>query len=408
MLTINQHSNISYLSCANFILLTLGAASLVVPHVPGMVICSFFISAAIISLRFFELRLASYNLIFYNLLLLYPLYTLVTYLLTAPNFILKDLDKIGNYLLIVPSVWLFSKYKINYNFFIKGTVVAGMLNLSLALYQNYFLQIRSHGVVNAIAFGDFSLLFAIFSLILALSYPKKIIYWLGFVGNLIASILSQTRGGWLALPIVFYFLLNNLQVKLKYRIIFLLLISGSVLLFKELLLDRMLEIISDIMQYYNSHNVLTSLGIRLELWRASFIMMQDNWLWGIGYKQFVPHIQVLQQQGIISPLEVFANSHSDYIMILAEQGIGGLLFLLAPFIFTTYLLIKYKNIISYHLYANTAVFLFMCAVFSLSQCQLLHNLTQRFILFTLIIFTTSILHEIYHWKNLQCQNQAYQ
>ncbi|MBI3229278.1 MAG: O-antigen ligase family protein, partial [Burkholderiales bacterium] len=102
---------------------------------------------------------------------------------------------------------------------------------------------------------------------------------------------------------------------------------------------RVDEALSDIQRYMRNQDATTSVGIRLELWKASWMMLSDHpWL-GVGRDQFRPALLALAAQGRLplSPALEFSSSHNDALHFLATGGLLDFSFLLllygAPLVF---------------------------------------------------------------------------
>jgi hypothetical protein len=93
---------------------------------------------------------------------------------------------------------------------------------------------------------------------------------------------------------------------------------------------RIAEAVSDVSLYFAQGNATTSVGIRLELWKASWIMFSSHPILGVGRDQFFPTLQMLAQQGVlpVSPALEFSSSHNDILHFLATGGLLDLSFLL--------------------------------------------------------------------------------
>jgi O-antigen ligase len=93
---------------------------------------------------------------------------------------------------------------------------------------------------------------------------------------------------------------------------------------------RVAEAISDVDQYYAAQNAGTNVGIRLELWKASLMMIVEHpWL-GVGREAFHSTLQTLAAQGRLqhSLALDYSSSHNDVLHTLATGGILDLSFLL--------------------------------------------------------------------------------
>jgi O-antigen ligase len=99
----------------------------------------------------------------------------------------------------------------------------------------------------------------------------------------------------------------------------------------------------------------TSAGARLEMWKASFEVIKENPIIGVGEDNYKKHQKELIDQGKISKfVGKFAHPHGEYITSLVEQGGIGLL----AFILVLLMPIKYfLNHIKSKLYTNESTIL---------------------------------------------------
>ncbi|MBB1214140.1 O-antigen ligase family protein, partial [Klebsiella pneumoniae] len=65
--------------------------------------------------------------------------------------------------------------------------------------------------------------------------------------------------------------------------------------------SRWKNVVSDVSRY-EQHDRDTSVGIRIQLWQASWLMFRESPLVGVGVPNFRPELVKLQKQGIVSEL----------------------------------------------------------------------------------------------------------
>ena len=70
----------------------------------------------------------------------------------------------------------------------------------------------------------------------------------------------------------------------------------------------------------------TSAGSRLEMWKASYMIIKENPLIGIGRGNYKQHKQILIDQGKIDrSISGYKHPHNEYFTNFVEMGIVGLL-----------------------------------------------------------------------------------
>jgi O-antigen ligase len=185
------------------------------------------------------------------------------------------------------------------------------------------------------------MLLFLFCLVGALSVKSawfKLLLIVSTIFALYAVLTSGTRGGWIAFPtLIFLFISYDLwNVALWKRLL------GSILLVVVLVgayhspdsitkqrVDQAIEQLSD----YYTDNKMSSVGYRLEMWKASYLSANDHVFLGAGENSYRSEVQRLAKDGRVHEgLQKFVDPHSQYFNSLLDQGIMGLVSLLLIFI----------------------------------------------------------------------------
>jgi len=215
---------------------------------------------------------------------------------------------------------------------------------------------RPGGLLNPITFGDLAMCLALLALGAlvgagnhARSRAVRRIAAPGIVAGLAASLLTGSRGGWIALPAAFLLLAASAsrQAPLPRR-----LVLGVPLLAAALALGayavprtgvqaRIAVGISDVEMFMAHSPVPTSIGVRLALWQAGLRLAGEHPWRGLDTPAYKRRMREWVAAGELSPT-VFAppeppHMHNDALQALVTRGIPGLLawagILLAPFLF---------------------------------------------------------------------------
>jgi O-antigen ligase len=211
-----------------------------------------------------------------------------------------------------------------------GVIGAGLL----ALVQRLVVGMeRVDGYTHhPITFGDLALamgLLAWCSRAVLRQTRWAVFPWLALAAGMLVSILSASRGGWLALPLVLWPMLRygiqSDQAKtwlLACLVVMLMLVLAYILPFTGVA-HRIAEAVSDVQAYMAHNDATTSVGIRLELWKASWRMFLDHPWVGVGRKEFDVALLQLAQQGFLqqSPALTYSSSHNDALHFLATGGL---------------------------------------------------------------------------------------
>jgi O-antigen ligase len=158
----------------------------------------------------------------------------------------------------------------------------------------------------------------------------KLIAAIGFFSGVFLSILSGSRGGWVAIFVVFATLLYQAaktnKNAVKYSLIGLSLMVVLCFVFWGSLPieSRIHQTVHSLQQYASGVNKHYSIGIRFEMWRASWLAFLDKPLFGWGWNNFDvyrEHFWGLKMVDI--PNRSFGHPHSQYFLFLGELGLIG-------------------------------------------------------------------------------------
>jgi O-antigen ligase len=161
---------------------------------------------------------------------------------------------------------------------------------------------------------------------------------LAFLCGLVSSVLSSSRGGWLALPLLLpliWLVAHHQSRKTAQQLLMACATIVAILLLAYAIpatgiAARIGEAASDIQRYLQAQDASTSVGIRLELWKTSLVMFAEHpWL-GVGRDQFQSELIRMAGQGLIpaSAAIDYSSSHNDALNFLATGGLLDFSFLL--------------------------------------------------------------------------------
>ena len=259
---------------------------------------------------------------------------------------LKDLDRYFRYLAIVPVYLLISREKLNlFPYLLAGAVVSGPVYLIITLQslsQNPGLP--ALGAYHHITFGDMAMLSAMFMatvlVLMRLSYLKKAVLAVSIICLLYASVMSQARGAWLALPfcmsLLLFVALRNNKIKLRTVIIALVALAAVIAAspVKDVVTSRINEAKQEIGLYQQDGLHDTSIGIRLELWRFAVDVWKEYPVVGTGPGDFDLELLAQKKAESFGHFSNYSNVHNIYLQALANTGsVGFIILCLALFIF---------------------------------------------------------------------------
>jgi O-antigen ligase len=198
-------------------------------------------------------------------------------------------------------------------------------------FSNYY--------TNAIPFGDTALLLAFLSVFTfgwdtSRDWRSLGIRLFALCAGGYASYSSGTRGGWLAIP-AFAILLGAQYQWFAHKKRLLIAIAAFIVFVAALLStgrveERIAAAATDI-TLLRQGDTNTSVGIRLQLWNASWNLFTKHPVYGIGKGNLDSTLDRLAKDGKVKPWIINERAHSDFFSTLAEMGLIGVFCL---FLFT--------------------------------------------------------------------------
>lgn len=260
---------------------------------------------------------------------------------------LRTLDGPSRMLFGLACIGVFCYLKPQVRYFWLGLCYGTLAAAALAVLQTQFWDMpRAEGFTHhAITFGDLALAMGLMA-ICSLNTSRELRYLpaLALLAGIVASALSASRGGWLAFPLVALPLARYGYQMHGKRMLVALGMAAALCVLAYLVpatgvAQRLAEAVSDVQGYLARGDATTSVAIRLELWKASWLMFIENpWL-GVGRDNFDIALHALAAKGMIqnSPALGFSSSHNDALHFLATGGLLDFSLLLvmyaAPFQF---------------------------------------------------------------------------
>jgi O-antigen ligase len=257
--------------------------------------------------------------------------------LSLGTFEAKQYDRALRLAIFAPIFWIVLAAPLKYLKSIQWALICGVIAAAIKIYlvtDGGISRPSNIGFLLIIAFSDIALLMGCMTL-LSIGWnhhSNKMIIglkFLIFVTSIYISILGQSRGTWIAIPFFIIFMIMSWGVQLCHKLmllIFSLVVVGSVFTFSDKVETRIAEGKSDISLYMQGGNVDTSLGIRLQLWRASWELFKQRPAFGIGRQNFGIGLEALSAKNQISTAAAsLAHSHNELLFNLTILGIFGFL-----------------------------------------------------------------------------------
>jgi O-antigen ligase len=170
---------------------------------------------------------------------------------------------------------------------------------------------------------------------------------IGGICGIGGSVLSGSRGGWVAAFLLTFFLLwvcrDLLGRKLLSKVILVvfLMMTIVVVLPQTGVQARIGQAVSNITHYADNTKKETSVGLRFDMWKAAFYMFQQNPIFGVGESQVKKIKQNLADTGSFSQRIVpFHHAHNEFLDAASKRGIIGLFFMLVLYLVPLKLFMK--------------------------------------------------------------------
>jgi O-antigen ligase len=227
------------------------------------------------------------------------------------------------------------------SFALAGLVALGIL---LIAPRDWGFGRLSSQFLNPIHFGDIALVMGALS-VLSMNWWRKdrlavrVVKVAGLFAGLAASLITGSRGGWIAIPVVAAMILyaRSRGKSRKWKVLLpavIVAILVGVYAFSPTARDRFGDVSSDIVQYTHG-NKDTSLGIRLQLYEAAARIVESHPLLGLGGDGFRDSMESFAKSGQLTPAAAQlgrGEAHNQMFAYMTDYGIVGGLALLSIYV----------------------------------------------------------------------------
>jgi O-antigen ligase len=229
-----------------------------------------------------------------------------------------------------------------------GVIAGALAALPFVAWQRIALGIdRPGGLINAITFGDLALLLALLSVTAAIDMrnePRNArLAAVGALAGLGASLLTGSRGGWVALAVAALLFLRHARMLGGSRVRVLLAVGAAVVAIAWFvpatgMQARFAEGVSDIRTWFDGGTVVTRVGTRLELWKGASMLIAEHPLFGMDFEACRERLAEFTREGRLDPVVLtLPHLHNDALQALATGGVVGFALwaaiLVAPLLF---------------------------------------------------------------------------
>jgi O-antigen ligase len=252
-----------------------------------------------------------------------------------------SMDRPAKYLLALPCIFYLMIFQPRAAWLWMGIAVGAVGGGLVGLYQTYGMGLaRANGFTNAIQYGNLSMLLAVMSGLLLVAQWRRWVLWqrlllasavvLGVAG----SVLSHSRGGWLALvlllPLCAWLLVRTTGQRRVYWGLSALVVVAAALSQVPAVELRVDEARQEVQTYKQHGDGRSSVGQRLAHWGLAWQMGWDRPLTGWGRAGYAEEKARRVAAGHAHPAVLeFGHAHNEILDLFAKRGLPGVLLLMA-------------------------------------------------------------------------------
>jgi O-antigen ligase len=276
-----------------------------------------------------------------------------------------------------------------------------------AWYQYIELGVRAHGITNAVYYGDIVILFFIFCVygtLIAKNIWFRLFLFIAAIFGLYAALVSGTRGGWVTIPSILILLLTynvwkiSLLKRLSASVLFLIILVSVYQSPNMGVQGRVNQTIENVSEYF-SKGKMSSIGYRLEMWKTSWLIAKNDNFLGNGPDDYRSSAQKVVDMGQAhKSITHFAGPHNQYFESLVNEGVFGLMSLLAIFFIPIRIILKnLRDPKSQHISAMFVLTILVAYMeFMLSISSLTVQIMALFFAFSISVFLGLFVHNRHH------------
>ena len=327
---------------------------------------------------------------------------------------LRNLDRGAKYAATLPCLFYLLAYPPHPRSLWWGMALGAIGSGLLALFQIGVLGMeRAAGFTNAIQYGNLSLTLGVMCALVWCALGATLRRWqavglaLAMALGLLGSLLSSSRGGWLALfltlPLWAWLLWRWAYRPMLVRAALLCALGGVAIAVLQgpQLQQRWEQARTEVQSYLQQGQAQTSVGQRLDHWRLAWAMGLDRPLTGWGRAGYTAEKQRRVAAGqATSAVLAFDHGHNELLDMWAKRGVMGVLALLSLYAVPTVIFWPTHRRLRMNgrQMDHTALALRLTGLalptlyagFGLTQAFLMHNSGNMFYLFMLILIFTAL------------------
>ena len=268
--------------------------------------------------------------------------------LRGGDFSLRTYDAPSRMLLAIPVFLVLKEKRWNFLKLFQYACPASLLLtvLSTWLFPHSWAGRPATYFADPITFGNYSMVMG-FMCLFSLNVLAKdsrfltILKLAGFASGIYLSILSQSRSGWLAAPVLLCIWLIIYRGSISRRIRFAIAgigVAAALLAYYGLdpIHSRINDALHDLSVWLSGENSDTSIGMRLEMWRVAFTLFMESPLYGYSDIHYRELLEIHPSLSVFTSHEarfiMYGGLHNDILANTVRSGLFGLISALALFV----------------------------------------------------------------------------
>ncbi len=270
------------------------------------------------------------------------------------------LEDYGTFMMLIPLYLLLRQFKFDFTSVVVllalVAIILGFVSISQYVAMKYFnvqiltsdnrfsqMWLRPAGGVNPMRYGAISLVLAAFAfngvlLVKNKTMWLKLLLCVSSLMGLIACYLANSRSSFAAIPFLAFMYSVYLYKAGHPRFLMMLLVSSVLLVAGLSQNDRVKATLSSF-ERYQQGDAVSSLGARLDMFKAAVILIEQKPIWGLGLGGYLEGGKEVRKMypNIDQHVGTWSNPHNEYLLVMVEKGVIGLITLLLLFAAPGYL-----------------------------------------------------------------------